>query len=795
MKRILFPVFFSLLLFGACAEKKETPTDAEPTDSEQPDSDDFFVVGPKPPDWGTCTGGWEQKEQVNEETDRLEARWCEPPANWRPVAPVDWGTCPEGWEQKEDKDEDGNLLARYCDPVLPVECGAGEMMVLGFAECQPVGEDCPASDFADIPVAAGSPVFEVAAGGSIQDAIDGAPDGAVISIGKGTFDEFVTIVDKNITLWGACVTETILASTTPMEDETTDATVKIEGTDPEKKVVVRNLTITGENRRGIIIQNGITGDFNNLVLTKAKRAGITVKNSTADLTRVLVQETLPGTSGRGHGVSIAGSLTTTLSQVSLMDNDGFGMGFSTDTEQKGTLVATDVLVSGSGDTGVGLYDNVSATLTDILVRNSEFWGLSAVTFGENEQLSLNATRIIIRDTNNGYGMALQNQENQIVGKVEANLEQVLIERNRLVGLSALTLAGASVEIKKMDDIIVRDTLSDSTTQDGGIGVFLMGDVSVKEEGGHRILIDNNIEQGLLAYTKGLETTMFLVLNDLAVRGTRLSESTWQFGQGIFIANHVVAAFSGVLLENNRTVGLHIATYEEDIEPGSSCEVNVSDMLVRTTLVEEVDQTGGYGVGVNGNVEVLFERALIEENRSAGIVVVTETAAANARVTGNSIIVRGTQPQKADELGGAGMSFANNVDVVMSKALVNENSAAGILTDTIVAGARVNFRAEDIIVRDTLARQEGTFGRGMNFQNNTEAAIIRAFVDNNREVGIFAASADANRTTLFAGTDLMVSDTRARASDKQKGNGIIIQNGARAIITDTAVVRNREVGLM
>ncbi|HNT27804.1 MAG TPA: hypothetical protein PKH10_06470, partial [bacterium] len=112
--KTLFFALMALLSFCTCTEKNEAKTDNEvvsDTDSATSDADavtgdellsdadtwDFWKNGPRPPDWGPCTGGWEQKEQYNEETGRLEARWCEPPANWRPAAPVDWGTCPEGW--------------------------------------------------------------------------------------------------------------------------------------------------------------------------------------------------------------------------------------------------------------------------------------------------------------------------------------------------------------------------------------------------------------------------------------------------------------------------------------------------------------------------------------------------------------------------------------------------------------------------------------------------------------------------------------------------------------------------
>ena len=106
----LYALFFAILIIG-CSEKKENLNDDEnlndSSDETITDDDSVDVVtdGPKPPDWGECTGGWEQKKQINEKTGRLEARWCEPPENWRPAAHPDWGSCSDGWEQKEYKDE------------------------------------------------------------------------------------------------------------------------------------------------------------------------------------------------------------------------------------------------------------------------------------------------------------------------------------------------------------------------------------------------------------------------------------------------------------------------------------------------------------------------------------------------------------------------------------------------------------------------------------------------------------------------------------------------------------------
>ena len=114
--------------------------------------------------------------------------------------------CLEGWVH------DGDAA---CDPILPVEpCPSGLMAVPGEATCHPVME-CGSGAWGNIPVDASTVYVDAAyAGGisngsdtqpftAIADAIAAAPDGALIAVAAGTYDE-VVVFNKPLRLWGVC---------------------------------------------------------------------------------------------------------------------------------------------------------------------------------------------------------------------------------------------------------------------------------------------------------------------------------------------------------------------------------------------------------------------------------------------------------------------------------------------------------------------------------------------------------------------------------------------------------------
>ena len=183
----------------------------------------------------------------------------------RPFAPApprlaDW-TCPAGWlavpawEPDEDEEAAGDPAPpRVCEPPpLPEGCPRGTMPVLGERECRPVGVPCPRGDWPrGLP--AGQTVLHVRPGavggdgssrdaplGSLAEAVEAAPDGAVVALAQGIYREAV-VLRRPVTLWGACATGTVLLA--PSAEEET-GTIEVTG---RGGVVLRNLGVMGTGR-------------------------------------------------------------------------------------------------------------------------------------------------------------------------------------------------------------------------------------------------------------------------------------------------------------------------------------------------------------------------------------------------------------------------------------------------------------------------------------------------------------------------------------------------------------------
>lgn len=162
-------------------------------------------------------------------SDAGASRAAEPDIPWlaagAPPVQLPHAVCPAGWREAHPIAEEPGVTT--CDP-WPASGRAActavdEAHFVGEPGCARVGPPCPAGDWAeDLPtdrpvryVKAGAP-----AGGDgtqarpfarIGDATTGAAAGTVVALAKGRYDSAVSL-GSGVTLWGACVSETVLTS-------------------------------------------------------------------------------------------------------------------------------------------------------------------------------------------------------------------------------------------------------------------------------------------------------------------------------------------------------------------------------------------------------------------------------------------------------------------------------------------------------------------------------------------------------------------------------------------------------
>ena len=202
--------------------------------------------------------------------------------------------CPAGWREVHPVEDD--LVVTTCDPwpeTGRATCTAvAEEHFPGEPGCARIGPACPTGDWAeDLP--AGRPIRYVKAGapaggdGSmampfalISDATTGAAAGTVIALAKGHYDEPVRL-DAGVTLWGACVAETVLTAAAG----TAGAVVVTHGAGAE----LRNVRIADAGLWGIAAAGAArTLTIDSVVIDGATIAGLDVRDRAAVSARSLV---------------------------------------------------------------------------------------------------------------------------------------------------------------------------------------------------------------------------------------------------------------------------------------------------------------------------------------------------------------------------------------------------------------------------------------------------------------------------------------------------------------------------
>ncbi|HNT28852.1 MAG TPA: hypothetical protein PKH10_11840, partial [bacterium] len=498
-----------------------------------------------------------------------------------------------------------------------------------------------------------------------------------------------TITDKNITLWGACVEGTILSPTTPMEDEATDAIIRIDGTNPEHKVVVKNLTLTGGQRRGMNI-TGITAEVSHVEIVSAKKGGVLV--------------------------DYGGSLTASSVRI------------------------RDTLSDSSNASGVGmaLYDDVTVLL-----------------------------------------------------------DRVILERNRTVGIHAVSTGISQVHFEATD-MIVRDTQEQEGEKDLGNGIFLLNNVTAVLK---RVLIERNRNIGLAAATENGDTKCSLQAEDIVVRDTRSTQNDQTEGKGIFVARNTEALLARTLIEENRYVGMVVAS---DVE-GVSARLSASDTIVKDTEAQEAPeaQKSGRGISLEGNVQMTFSRILLQNNKEAGLVAKTENTEFLCSIGGDSLMVRETKETVDEQKDGRGIHLENNVSANFDRVLVEKNRTMGLSALTLLEGAQGSLQMTDFIIRDTQAQKsDHRFGEGVFVQEAFTVDLRRGAIVDNREAGVFLLDAldmyTAPPTVTLS--DVKISGTKIRecselkidcvyAPDAPFGHGLGVYDGAEATLRNVEITNN------
>jgi hypothetical protein len=146
----------------------------------------------------------------------------------------------------------------------------------------------------------------------------------------------------------------------------------------------------------------------------------------------------------------------------------------------------------------------------------------------------------------------------------------------------------------------------------GVGFFLYGNV---ESSCKRVLSQRNQTIGFAVVAPPeTATEIHFTGEDITVTHTLSSELSGLAGRGLYIADNVTASVKRLLLDKNHEIGLFVVTTGTTGKSSFSGE----DMTIINTMEEQVTGDGGAGVLLRDNVDVQFQRVLIDNNRDIGL---------------------------------------------------------------------------------------------------------------------------------------------------------------------------------
>ena len=210
------------------------------------------------------------------------------------------------------------------------------------------------------------------------------------------------------------------------------------------------------------------------------------------------------------------------------------------------------------------------------------------------------------------------------------------------------------------------------------------------------------------------------------------------------------------------------------------EVRGKDVRLSRTHIRD---TGGIGILVSSAGSVSLDGVLVEACSSIGV-------AALGALQMDRTVVRGTRP--VGGVGGRGVDARSGATVEIARSVVESNTDIGVFGE----GAKMTLTGS--VVRDTRARADGKFGRGVTIQADVvgkvpgDLTLRGVIVERSYDVGVgvFSSSATIDATTIV--------DTRPRVAGVLASGGIIVQGADAAestlTLTRSLVARSAQVGI-
>lgn len=464
--------------------------------------------------------------------------------------------CPAGWREEADPGVEGLVVCLPYPEGGPLECPIDQAHFPGAAGCALVGTPCPEGDWAEDVSAEGTVRFvhpDAAIEGAdgtrahpyptIARALRVARDGDVVALARGVYEEAVTL-DDDVTLWGACVGETLITSAEPRDLPAVQVTsrggglrnLRIEGDQPGVWIwsdagptTVESVVVAGARLEGINAMGGLVG--RDLVVRETRQdavdgavaIGVWMNQSSLERTVVSGAEgwgVVVGNDARLEAVDLA------VLGTRAMGTDDRGIGITAISFDQGTpaLALERAAVVGSGNAAVWLED-AEVLLTDVAVVGTASGiemhagahatasrvvldalnGRAIALFGAR----LEATDLVLRDVTGATDPYAQAPLGLALDASTAVIDRCAIARCERVGILAL---GIDTDLE-VNDLLVQDTRTLPHVSTSGRGLEASFHAVVH---GQRVSVADNRGFGVIALDNGT----VVELQDVSVTGTQ-----------------------------------------------------------------------------------------------------------------------------------------------------------------------------------------------------------------------------------------------------------------------------------
>jgi Right handed beta helix region len=308
-------------------------------------------------------------------------------------------------------------------------------------------------------------------------------------------------------------------------------------------------------------------------------------------------------------------------------------------------------------------------------------------------------------------------------------------------------------------------ISDTRPQDGergrGLQVDFEGEVTLE-----RCRIDRNHDMGLACFDAGSS----LILSDVTIADTSSQPADGTYGVGLHVGDCAALTIRRTSLLRNQSAGMFIAS-----ESPTPLSVDAEDVFLTDTRGQDAGDEFGWGIIVEGNVQGRVERAVLLRNREAAIAV-TGSGLLRPDLELMRLVVAETQPNETDGFGRA-LTLRRGGNLVVRGALFDGNHEMGVVVTGAGSSEPTSATFEDLVVRKTQPqRSDGEFGRGMTVQDGATVVVERALFDANHEVAVMATANDGEADPSLTMTDVTIRGTLPRSSDGKGGRAVGFEAG-------------------